>query len=103
YRGPNRNPPWYLPENVDPVLAIYQLYDEIVARSLALPGAPRVMIATGLHQDPVEEPVFYWRLREHAHFLRSIGCGFEAVEPRLSRDFAVSCADEGPASRTEAV
>src|SRR5439155_15964874 len=100
---PHRNPRWYLPEGVDPVLAIYKLYDRIVADSLALPGAPRVMIATGLHQDPVEEPVFYWRLRDHAAFLRAIGCSFEAVEPRMSRDFMVSCADEASARRTDAI
>jgi hypothetical protein len=57
------------------------------------------MIATGLHQDPVEEPVFYWRLREHARYLRNIGCDFERVEPRMSRDFLVVCRSAESAKR----
>jgi hypothetical protein len=89
YRGPHRNPAWYLPAGMDPVLEIYRLYDSILAECLALDPQLRVMMATGLHQDPVDEPVFYWRLREHAGFLRSIGCEFERVEARMSRDFVV--------------
>jgi hypothetical protein len=89
YRGPHRNPSWYLPAGMDPVLEIYRLYDRILAECLALDPSLRVMMATGLHQDPVDEPVFYWRLRDHAAFLRSIGCDFERVEPKMSRDFLV--------------
>jgi hypothetical protein len=85
---------------MDPVLEIYQLYDRIVAECLALDPRLRVMMATGLHQDPVDEPVFYWRLRDHAAFLRSIGCEFERVEPKMSRDFVVF-AKQG--SRVEAI
>jgi len=103
YQGPFRNPPWYLPPGMDPVLEVYRLYDRIVAECLALDPGMRVMMATGLHQDPVEEPVFYWRLRDHAAFLRRLGCEFERVEPRMSRDFLVGCADASQASRTENV
>jgi hypothetical protein len=85
---------------MDPVLEIYQLYDRILAECLALDPSLRVMMATGLHQDPVDEPVFYWRLRDHAAFLRSIGCEFERVEPRMSRDFLVVSKN---ASRTEQI
>ncbi len=101
YQGPFRNPPWYLPAGMDPVLEVYRLYDRIVAEALALDPSLRVMMATGLHQDPVDEPVFYWRLRDHAGFLRRLGCAFERVEPRMSRDFLVVCADASQASRTE--
>ncbi len=103
YQGPFRNPPWYLPAGMDPVLEIYKLYDAIVAQSLQLDPSLRVMMATGLHQDPVEAPVFYWRLRDHAGFLRKLGCEFERVEPRMSRDFLVACADASQASRTETI
>lgn len=102
YRGPHRNPPWYLPAGMDPLLEIYRLYDRIVAECLALDPRLRIMIATGLHQDPVDEPVFYWRLRDHAAFLRTLGCSFQAVEPRMSRDFLVACADAESAARTQA-
>jgi hypothetical protein len=102
YRGPYRNPPWYLSAGVDPVLEIYRLYDRVLGDCLALEPRPRVMIATGLHQDPVDEPLFYWRLRDHAAFLRAIGCGFAGVEPLMSRDFLVTCADGAQAAATAA-
>jgi hypothetical protein len=101
YQGPFRNPPWYLPAGMDPVLEIYRLYDCIVDQCMRLDPSLRVMMATGLHQDPVEQPVFYWRLREHADFLRRIGCEFDRVEPRMSRDFLVVCASAAQAARTE--
>lgn len=100
YQGPYRNPSWYLPPGVDPVLEIYRLYDRIVDECLRLDPNLRVMMATGLHQDPVDEPVFYWRLRDHAGFLRKLGCEFERVEPRMSRDFLVVCANAAQASNT---
>ena len=101
YRGPHRNPQWYLPAGMDPVLEVYRLYDRIIAECLALDPRLRVMIATGLHQDPVDEPVFYWRLRDHDGFLRSIGCEFESVEPKMSRDFLVVCKNKDAATKAE--
>jgi hypothetical protein len=103
YTGPFRNPAWYLPAGMDPVLEIYKLYDRIVGEALRLDPALRVMMATGLHQDPVEEPVFYWRLRDHAATLRRLGCEFERVEPRMSRDFLVACASASQAARSEEI
>lgn len=103
YRGPNRNPTWYLPQDVDPVLEIYRFYDALLAECLQLAERPRVMIATGLHQDPVEEPVFYWRLRDHAGLLERIGCEFVSVEPRMSRDFLVNCASDEQGARVAAI
>lgn len=101
YQGTYRNPSWYLPAGMDPVLQIYRLYDRIIAECLALDPELRLMMATGLHQDPVEAPVFYWRLRDHAGFLRRLGCEFERVEPRMSRDFLVVCANASQASATQ--
>ena len=103
YHGPHRNPAWYLPQGVDPVLGIYRLYDGLLRECLELSDRPRVMIATGLHQDPVDEPVFYWRLRDHAAFLKRIGCEFLSVEPRMSRDFLVNCADTVQGGRLAAI
>jgi hypothetical protein len=102
YRGPYRNPPWYLAGGADPVLAIYRLYDRVLAELMALEPRPRLMIATGLHQDPVDAPVFYWRLRDHAGFLRKLGCGFARVEPLMSRDFLVACESAAQAAATAA-
>jgi len=102
YRGPCRNPAWYLPQGVDPVLEVYRLYDSLLAECRALRPSPRLMIATGLHQDPVDEPEFYWRLRDHAAFLRAIGCEFLSVEPRMSRDFLVVCRSTAAAAASAA-
>jgi hypothetical protein len=98
YRGRLRNPAWYLPDGVDPVLEVYQLYDHIVADVIAAFPSTRVMIATGLHQEPHEELTYYWRLLDHAGFLRKIGIEFAAVEPRMSRDFLVTFRDAASAS-----
>ena len=100
YKGPHRNPRWYLAEGADPLLGICRLYDRLVDDILALEPRPRLMIATGLHQDPVDEPVFYWRLKDHAALLRRLDCGFVSVEPRMSRDFLVTCADPAQAAAT---
>lgn len=94
YQGPNRNPDWYMPRGRDPVLNIYRAYDAMIKQILALPDAPRLLIATGLHQNPVSAPVYYWRLKDHADFLTRIGISFDAVEPRMSRDFLLTFPDK---------
>jgi len=103
YRGAHRNPPWYVAQGEDPVLEIYRLYDRIVADCLALEPQPRIMIATGLHQDPVDRPVFYWRLKDHGRFLRTLGLRFQAVEPRMSRDFLVTFGNAADAAEATTV
>jgi hypothetical protein len=89
YAGSSRNPDWYVDANDDPVLEVYQLYDRIVSRVLARFPTSRIMLGTGLHQNPHSSITFYWRLREHASFLRQIGLDFSDVAPRMSRDFLV--------------
>lgn len=89
YHGPNRNPDWYMPAGRDPVLDGYRNYDDFLARLMALPRKPRILIATGLHQNPVETPVYYWRLKNHTEFLQAIGAPHLGVRTRMSRDFLV--------------
>ena len=91
YAGPHRNPAWYVPAGVDPVYEAYALYDRIVGQVQAAFPRARVMVATGLHQDPHDRVTYYWRLREHAAFLSRIRVPFRRVEPRMSRDFLVVC------------
>jgi hypothetical protein len=100
YEGPHKNPHWYLPDGDDPLLAVYELYDRVVKRVLEDFPDHRVMIATGLHQDPHDEVTFYWRLREHARFLQRAGIPYRDVLPRMSRDFLVVC--DGDAQAVEA-
>lgn len=102
YQGAQRNPPWYVTRGADPVLEVYEAYDGILgALRRAFPSA-RVMIATGLHQDPHGSVTYYWRLKKHDEFLRKIDVPFVEVEPRMSRDFLVKCADRDQAARADA-
>lgn len=103
YDGPNANPAWYVAAERDPVLEVYALYDRILARLLAAFPDARLMIATGLHQDPHPVNQFYWRLRDHADFLTRCDVPFVRVEPRMSRDFLVFCADAAQARAAAAI
>ncbi|MEO1246006.1 MAG: hypothetical protein AAFX56_10035 [Pseudomonadota bacterium] len=103
YRGRPSNPDWYVDSGEDPVLEVYELYDTVIGRMLAAFPEARLMIATGLHQDPHANLTYYWRLREHDAYLKKIGVPFEAVEPRMSRDFLIRCESEDQATRAEAV
>ncbi len=94
YDGKNRNPDWYLATGRDPLLDVYRLYDGIVNDMLRLASAPRVMIATGLHQDPYPEELYYYRLKAHEQFLRRLGVDFSGVTALMSRDFVVFCGSE---------
>jgi|SRR5882672_1365307 len=94
YDGPARNPAWYAPPNADPVLEAYELYDHVVATIRRAFPAARIMLATGLHQVPYGEVLYYWRLKDHGAFLKAIDVPFERADPRMSRDFLITCADE---------
>lgn len=89
YTGPNKNPDWYMPADRDPVLNGYRNYDDLLQRLLSLPRKPRLLIATGLHQTPVETPVYYWRIKNHSEFLQAIGVHHAGVRTRMSRDFLI--------------
>lgn len=98
YRGEVRNPDWYVRSGDDPVLDVYQLYDSILDMLIRTLPDYRIMIATGLHQVPYPDQSFYWRLRDHDRFLRDLDIPFVSVEPRMSRDFLVTCKDEQQAA-----
>jgi hypothetical protein len=101
YSGPFSNPAWYVNAKVDPVLEVYTLYDRIVGQIKAIFPTARLMLATGLHQDPHNELTFYWRLKNHADFLQQARIDFDRVEPRMSRDFVIYCSTPEQASLAE--
>jgi hypothetical protein len=101
YEGPLRNPDWYVSSSCDPVLEVYTLYDGILGRISKMFPDARIMLATGLHQDPHGSLTLYWRLRDHVLFLRRAGVHFQTVEPRMSRDFVIFCRDEAEARQAE--
>ena len=87
YSGDLRNPEWLVAPGDDPVLEVYKLYDTIIGKiRKAFPDA-RLIIATGLHQDPHPTLTYYWRLKDHEAFLSKIGIPDCAVTPLMSRDF----------------
>ena len=93
-----RNPDWYVEPSADPLLEVYQQYDEILGRLMRLPNA-RYIIATGLSQKPYDKPVFYYRLAEHASFLDLLDIAYVSVEPRMTRDFLIRFGDDAARDR----
>lgn len=89
YDGPHRNPDWLIARSDDPILAVYHQYDRLVGRIEKTLPDYRLLIATGLHQDPYPDECYYWRLSDHAAFLDEIGCESFTVQPRMSRDFLI--------------
>jgi hypothetical protein len=103
YEGKIRNPEWYIKPGEDPVFEVYALYDRILAKVQRRFPNVRLMIGTGLHQNPHSTVTFYWRLINHAEFLRSLGVEFDSVAPRMSRDFLISCGTPQKSASAEAM
>lgn len=98
YDGPHRNPTWYVSSKADPLYEIYCAYDRLLGAIRSSFPAARLMLATGLHQVPHNELTYYWRLKDHAAFLRQIGLIFERCDARMSRDFLVTFAGHAAAA-----
>lgn len=103
YDGPHRNPDWYVPRGFDPVREVYELYDHVLGEIRRAYPLARLIVATGLHQVPHAQVTYYWRLKNHEAFLRELGVDFVRVDPRMSRDFLVSCRDEEQAARAASI
>lgn len=89
YKGNLKNPEWYCQSAYDPLSKVLIHYDKIIGRLLK--QCDRIIIATGLHQQPHKHMTFYWRINKHAEFLKKIGVvNFIEVIPRMSRDFLVN-------------
>ncbi|HXC56333.1 MAG TPA: hypothetical protein VNU97_13635 [Rhizomicrobium sp.] len=92
YASAKKNPAWYLRPEADPVGDIYRTYDRILGDTRrAFPGH-RIMLMTGLHQDPCPTPIYYWRPKDHGDLLRRLGVVGAEVQPRMSRDFILKFA-----------
>lgn len=93
-----RNPAWYVSGDADPVKDMLAFYDRIVADYLESNDF-EVIVATGLSQQPYERLKYYYRLKDHAAFLRLVGVDCVAVQPRMTRDFLVDFGDESAMRR----
>lgn len=101
YDGPIKNPSWYIDKNDDPLLEVFKLYDDIIGQILTKADGVRLLIATGLTQDPYPKEKFYYRLKDHKGFLSGIGISYVNVEPRMSRDFLIHFESEQDANDAE--
>ena len=103
YIGNIKNPEWYCPKDYDPLIHILSEYDKQIGRLLKQKDV-KIIIATGLHQQPHEHLTFYWRLKEHIPFAKMIGLeNFTEILPRMSRDFLVKFDNEDDAINAEKV
>lgn len=84
-----KNPEWYVSSCEDPFLEMLFVYDKILCDVLGHDSD--VIVATGLSQTPFHEPVYYYRLKNHSAFLKAVGIQHLKVEPRMTRDFLVTC------------
>ena len=101
YQGNLKNPDWYCPDGFDPLIQILSEYDYQLGKLLKLNNV-KLIIATGLHQQPHEHLTFYWRLKEHVKFAEMIGIkNFSEISPRMSRDFLVKFKNETDALNAE--
>jgi len=86
YQGSLKNPDWYCPSSCDPLLDILEVYDSVLG-ALQKQNI-NLIVLTGLHQEPHEHNTYYWRLNDHAAFLKAIGITSTfSVDTRMSRDF----------------
>src|SRR5690606_35140699 len=82
------NPQWYVDNAADPVADMLHVYDAIVGEYVDQKGV-EFIVATGLWQEPYDRVKYYYRLKDHASFLRGVGVGFHRVVPRMTRDFLI--------------
>jgi Type I phosphodiesterase / nucleotide pyrophosphatase len=99
YTSAEKNPDWYIAADADPLLEIYSLYDRVLAQLMEAMPNTKLLIATGLHQDPHPAVTYYWRLKNHSAYLNKIGIAPVTVEPLMSRDFIVRFDGEDAAAR----
>jgi len=96
-----KNPAWYVGPEEDPVSDMLGIYDLMLADYARMPDVD-LIVATGLSQKPYDRVKFYYRLRDHAGFLKQVGVEFRSVAPRMTRDFLVEFNDAAAAQSAEA-
>ena len=103
YRGSLENPEWYCAKNYDPLIKVLIEYDKTIGRLLKINNL-KLIVATGLHQEPHEKITFYWRLNEHSKFINKIGIiDFDEILPRMSRDFLITFKNISAAKEAEKI
>lgn len=83
-----KNPAWYVNTDDDPFSEMLVIYDRILGLLMADPECDFI-VATGLTQQPYDRVKYYYRLNDHAQFLKRAGIDFASVSPRMTRDFLI--------------
>lgn len=86
------NPNWYIDDKKDPLYEILLIYDKILGEYLMYHYD--LILATGLRQIPSEDPIFYYRLKNHKKFLDFFEIDYKNVFPRMTRDFLIEFENE---------
>lgn len=101
YEGDLKNPDWYCLNGYDPLIQILSEYDYQIGKLLELKDV-KLIISTGLHQQPHKHITFYWRLKKHVKFAKMIGIkNFSHILPRMSRDFLIKFNNETDTKNAE--
>lgn len=100
--GSLQNPTWYISKRYDPFNEMLELYDLVLGDYLSLVGV-ELLVATGLSQAPYDRVKYYYRLKEHESFIRSLGIDFVRVAPRMTRDFLIIFENESEARKAQSV
>ncbi len=96
-----RNPDWYIKDDQDPVAELLKMYDLILGEYFEL--SSELIIATGLSQSPYDRIKHYYRLKNHAEFLKLLGIEFRDIYPRMTRDFLINFESNEQALKAEKI
>lgn len=93
-----KNPDWYVSPLEDPTLDLLFSYDKIIQRYIKMSKTgTKLLISTGLTQIPYDKVKYYYRLKDHAAFLKKIGIQATNIFPRMTRDFEATFDTEADA------
>ena len=87
-----KNPSWYI-DNIDPVFECLKAYDFILGELKKFKNI-EFLIATGLSQTPVKEPIFYYNFKNPELFFKKLGIADCKILKRMSRDYTLEFESE---------
>jgi len=97
-----KNPDWYISPKFDPFSEMLEVYNCIIEEYLARTDY-ELIVATGLSQCPYDQIKYYYRLKDHAAFLRKMGINFLEIHPRMTRDFLVTFSSIDLATKAQTI
>ena len=98
------NPDWYSDSSKDPILECLKIYDKGFLELLNnLEINDEIWFLTGLTQEPFEEPINYWRFKNHKRVLSKFIEDKFDCHPRMTRDFELIFENTEDAKRSEKI